>query len=385
MSLDPADLASRWRAEVQTHLPAAVDLRHLLHADPQVGGEEGPTTRAVVDWLGLGEGRVVATTGRLLRMGEGDGPAVVLRAELDGLPIVETTGVPWASGNGAMHACGHDVHLAGLACAVRAAQRLELPRPLAVLLQPREEGADSGARDAVDDGALEGVGAAIAAHVQPRLPAGVVSATPGAVNAATDEFTVTVTGRGGHSGYPHTVDDSVLALSAVVVALQQVGARRIDPTVGVACMVNQVRAGSANNVVPGSAVGSGTVRTMRAEDREIAHRAIIDIATAVAAGHGCTAQVGIERGEPVLVNDIDLAVRAGEVLSSLGRAVDPTFRSFGSDDFSHYGATTRSLMMFVGTGSERGGLHDASYLPDDAYVAVIAEALVAGYCAAVAT
>ena len=85
-------------------------------------------------------------------MGEGDGPAVVLRAELDGLPIVETTGVPWASGNGAMHACGHDVHLAGLACAVRAAQRLELPRPLAVLLQPREEGADSGARDAVDEG-----------------------------------------------------------------------------------------------------------------------------------------------------------------------------------------------------------------------------------------
>ena len=211
-----------------------------------------------------------------------------------------------------------------------------------------------------------------------------VSATPGAVNAATDEFTVTVTGRGGHSGYPHTVDDSVLALSAVVVALQQVGARRIDPTVGVACMVNQVRAGSANNVVPGSAVGSGTVRTMRAEDREMAHRAIIDIATAVAAGHGCTAEVSIERGEPVLVNDIDLAVRAGEVLTSLGRAVDPTFRSFGSDDFSHYGATMRSLMMFVGTGSERGGLHDASYLPDDAYVAMIAEALVAGYCAAVA-
>ncbi len=385
MSLDPVELAARWRDEVAVHLPAAVDLRHVLHADPRVGGEEGPTAQAVVDWLGLGEGRVVATTGRLLRTGPDDGPAVALRAELDGLPIVETTGVPWASGNGAMHACGHDVHLAGLACAVRAARRLELPAPLLVLLQPREEGADSGARDALADGALDGVAAAVAAHVQPRLPAGVVAATPGPVNAATDEFTVTVTGRGGHSGYPHTVDDSVLALAAVVVALQQVGARRIDPTVGVACMVNQVRAGSANNVVPGSAVGSGTVRTMRPEDREAAHRAITDIATAVAAGHGCTAEVRIDLGEPVLVNDVDLAVRAGEVLTSLGREVDPTFRSFGSDDFSHYGKVTPSLMMFLGTGSQRGGLHDASYLPDDAYVATVAEALIAGYCAAVAT
>ncbi len=385
MSVDPAELAATWRDEVQAELPAAVGLRHALHADPRVGGEEGPTTRAVVDWLGLGEGRVVASTGRLLRATDADGSGVALRAELDALPIVETTGVPWASGNGAMHACGHDVHLAGLACAVRAARRLDLPRPLVVLLQPREEGADSGARDALADGALDGIGSIVAAHVQPRLPAGVVAATPGPVNAATDEFTVTVSGRGGHSGYPHTVDDSVLALSAVVVALQQVGARRIDPTVGVACMVNQVRAGSANNVVPGSAVGSGTVRTMRTEDREVAHCAITEIATAVAAGYGCTAEVSIDLGEPVLVNDVDLAVRAGEMLTSLGHEVDPTFRSFGSDDFSHYGETTPSLMMFVGTGAERGGLHDASYLPDDAYVATVAEALIAGYCAAVAT
>ena len=202
--------------------------------------------------------------------------------------------MPWASTNGAMHACGHDVHLAGLAAVVRAASAIDLPLPLVALLQPREEGVDSGVLDIVEEGGLTGIEAVVAAHVQPRVETGVIAVTPGPVNAAMDTFSVVVTGRGGHSGYPHTVDDSVLALSAVVVALQQVPARRIDPTAGVACMVNQVHAGTADNVVPSRAVCSGTVRTrMRPEDAELAHRAIEDIATSVAHGYGCRAEVTI--------------------------------------------------------------------------------------------
>jgi amidohydrolase len=382
---DPvADLGSRWRAAVQVLLPEAVELRHRLHASPALGGHEGPTAQTVVDWIGLGEGTVAAQTGRLLRHGGGTGPAIAVRAELDGLPLEETTGVEWASTNGAMHACGHDLHLAGLAAVVRAAANLDLPRPLAALLQPREEGVDSGAKDIVEEGGLAGIEAVVAAHVQPRVTAGVIAVTPGPVNAAMDTFRVEVTGRGGHSGYPHTVDDSVLALGAVVVSLQQVGARRIDPTAGVACMVTQLHAGTADNVVPSRAVCSGTVRTMRPEDRELAHRAIEGIATSVAAGYGCHAQVTIGVGEPVLSNDVGLAVRAGELLAELGHAVDPTFRSFGSDDFAAYCEHARGLMVFVGTGAERGGLHDAAYLPDDSYVATVADALIAGYCAALA-
>jgi amidohydrolase len=347
-----------------------------------LGGDETPTAQTVVDWIGLGDGTVVAGTGRLVRADVGTGTAIALRAELDGLPVEEETGMPWASTNGAMHACGHDVHLAGLAAVVRAGARLELPRPLVALLQPREEGVDSGAQDVVAQGGLDGVEAVIAAHVQPRVATGVIAVTPGPVNAAMDTFRVDVRGRGGHSGYPHTVDDSVLAMSAVVVALQQIGARRIDPTTGVACMVNQVRAGTADNVVPSRAWCSGTVRTMTPADRETAHRAIAEIATSVAAGHGCRAEVTIGRGEPVLANDVGLAVRTGEILTELGHAVDPTFRSFGSDDFAAYCEHVRGLMVFVGTGAERGGLHDASYLPDDAYVVTVADALIAGYCAA---
>jgi amidohydrolase len=376
------DVAIEWRSAVQRLVPDAVALRHELHRSPMLGGHETPTAQAVVDWIGLGDGDVVADTGRMLRLPGGAGTAVALRAELDGLPVDETSGAPWASTNGAMHACGHDVHLAGLAAVVRAASGLELPRPLVAILQPREEGVDSGAKDIIDDGGLAGIEAVVAAHVQPRVETGVIAVTPGPVNAAMDSFRIEVTGRGGHSGYPHTVDDSVLAMSAVVVALQQIGARRIDPTSGVACMVNQVRAGTADNVVPSRAWCSGTVRTMRPHDRDTAHRAIEEIATSVAAGHGCKAEVTIGRGEPVLMNDVGLAVRAGELLTELGHAVVPTFRSFGSDDFAAYCEQVRGLMVFVGTGAERGGLHDASYLPDDAYVATVADALIAGYCAA---
>jgi amidohydrolase len=377
-------LVDAWREGVRRELGVAVALRHEVHERPQLSGHESDTADRVTAAIGRGPGRSVARTGRLVEVAGGPGPgAVALRTELDGLPLVERTEAPWASRNGLMHACGHDVHMAAVVAVARAAASLELPVPLLALLQPREEGADSGARDVMAEGALADVSAVVAAHVQPRLPAGVVGVTPGAVNAAIDEFTVTVRGQGGHSGYPHTVTDSVLALASIVVSLQQLGARRVDPVIGIACMVNQLRAGTANNVVPESAVGSGTVRTMREEDRRQARTALAEIASHVAEAHGCTADVRIAEGGPSLVNDEHLATRAFLLLEEMGHPVTAEFRSFGSDDFAHYCAGTRGLMMFVGTGDAGGGLHDATFLPADDYVATVADALVAGYCAAV--
>ena len=376
--------AEAWRDAVRHELDAAVTLRHELHQWPHVAGDETDTAQRVSTAIGRGPGRTVAGTGRIVQVaGTGSRGAVVLRTELDGLPVTERTGVPWASRTAAMHACGHDVHMAAVVAVARAAAHVSLPTPLLALLQPREEGADSGALDVVHEGVLDEVGAVVAAHVQPQLPPGTVAVTPGAVNAAIDEFTVTVRGRGGHSGYPHTVTDSVLALSSVVVALQQLGARRVDPVVGIACMVNQLRAGSANNVVPDSAVASGTVRTMREADRQHARDSLRDIARHVAASHDCTAEVTIAPGEPPLVNDQHLAVRTLLLLEDMGHPVTAEFRSFGSDDFAHYCAHTRGLMMFVGTGDAGGGLHDATFCPDDGYVATMSDALVAAYCAAV--
>jgi amidohydrolase len=378
-------LLDDWRAAVRAELDVAVALRHELHRDPRVSGDERDTAEVVASAIGRGPGRVVARTGRLVQVtGGSSAGAVALRTELDALPVLERSASPWASENGAMHACGHDVHMAALVAVARAAVHLDLPVPLLALLQPREEGADSGARDVVAEAALEGLDAMVAAHVQPQLSAGTIGVTPGAVNAGIEEFTVTVRGRGGHSGYPHTVTDSVLALSAIVVSLQQLGARRVDPVVGVACMVNQLRAGSANNVVPDIAVGSGTVRTMRREDRARAHDALRDIARHVAAAHGCAAEVRITEGQPPLVNDAHLASSTYLLLESMGHPVTADFRSFGSDDFAHYCSRTRGLMIFVGTGDQGGGLHDATFVPGDEYVATVADALVAGYCAAAA-
>jgi amidohydrolase len=376
-------LADRWRDAVRGELADAVALRHRLHAEPRLSGDELDTAALVTEAIGRGEGRPVAGTGRLVHVADGPGRPVLLRTELDALPVVESTGADYASGNGAMHACGHDVHMAALVAVCRAARRLDLPAPLVALLQPREEGADSGAQDVVAEGGLDGVDAVVAAHVQPALPPGVVAVTPGPVNASIDEFTITVHGQGGHSGYPHTVTDSVLALSTTVVALQQLGARRVDPVVGVACMVNQLHAGSANNVVPAVAVGSGTVRTMREDDRRRTHEALHDIASHVAAAHGCHAEVEIHRGEPPLVNDEHLATRAHMLLDEMGHEATADFRSFGSDDFANYSEHARVLMAFVGTGEATGRLHEATFLPDDRYVALVADALVAGWCAAV--
>ena len=389
---DPAlaEWSARLSAAVAEELPAAVELRHRLHADPRLSGDEQDTADAVVAALDLGEGRRIADTGRLVRVVDGPGRSVALRAELDGLGVEEATGVPWTSTAGVMHACGHDAHLAGLVAVARAVARVGGPAPLVLLLQPREERAPSGAADVVASGVLaeERVDSVVAAHVQPQLPAGVVNATPGPVNAATDEFTITVTGHGGHGGYPHTTVDPVLALAAIVVNLQQLVSRRVDPTVGAVLAVTQLDAGSSFNVVPDTARARGGLRVMREEDRAQLLQALSDVAEHTAAAYGCTAAVHSESNEPVLANDPELARATAAWLTRSGLTVDDSWRSFGADDFSHFCAGHRGLMLFLGVdggpataGGRRPGLHSPRFLPGDEVVGEVAAALLAGYLA----
>ncbi len=381
-------LQDRWEAAVEAELPSAIALRHRVHADPRASGDEEDTARVVLEALGAGEGVRVAKTGRaVLFPGTGPGPAVVLRAELDALPVTERTGAPWASETSLMHACGHDVHLAALVATCRAAALVGVPRPILAVLQPREETSPSGALDIVESGLLSeyGVDAAIGAHVQPRLPAGVVSAVPGPVNASTDEFDVVVRGQGGHAGYPHLLRDPILALSQIVVTLQQLASRRVDPVFGAVCSVGRIEAGTTANVVPNEARASGSLRLMRAEDRERALEGLAEVVHGTAKAHGCSAELQISPCEPVLHNDAGLAQRAHRRLLRGDVRVDTDFRSFGADDFAHYCGVTRGLMMFVGLGETAGApsLHDEVFLPPDAAVGQVASALIAGYLAAV--
>jgi amidohydrolase len=386
VTLSAAPLTATLHAALGEELAAARALRRALHADPRISGDEADTAAMVVDALGAGPGLSVADTGRIVVLGgrTADG-CVALRAELDALPVIETTGVPWSATGDAMHACGHDVHLAATVAACRAIARSGSPVPVAAVLQPREETAPSGARDVVASGLLDelGVRAVVGAHVQPQVESGCIAVTPGLVNASVDEFHITVHGSGGHAGYPHTVRDPVLALASIVVNLQQIAARRIDPVHGAVCMVGGLSAGTATNVVPSTARAFGSLRLMRREDRDLAARELVEIVEASAAAFGCRAEVRLSDGEPALANDAALAHAAAASLRADGYEVIDDFRSFGADDFAHYGDRLPALMMFVGVDGG-AGLHDPRFLPPDDAVDTLAVALLAGYVAAVA-
>ncbi|GAA1000379.1 amidohydrolase [Acrocarpospora macrocephala] len=378
-------LADRLKGALHDELPAAVELRRRLHAAPDPSGAEGPTRDLVLAELAGHPADLVAGTGALVRIG-GPGPAVGVRAELDALAVTERTGVPWASTRvGCMHACGHDVHLAALVALCRAVAATPGAQPLVAVLQPREETYPSGARDIAASPLLRAhqLTSIIGAHVQPTLPRGEVAATPGTVNAAADEFILTVRGHGGHAAYPHLTSDPVLALAHVIIGLQHIVSRNVDPISSAVLGVSTLRAGSASNVVPDQAVAGGTVRAMNEATREQVHTQLADVADLLARAHGCTAEVTITRGEPVLHNDSRLATRAGAELAGLGLTPSRPMLSFGADDFSYLSTALPGLMMFVGVDTgERSRLHGADFLPPDEAVTDVALAMLAGYLAA---
>ncbi|GAA3511218.1 amidohydrolase [Streptosporangium album] len=385
-------IRGRLRAALHAELPSAHRLRRELHAEPCVSGKEGPTRRRVLDALPEGAAlEEVAGTGALLRIG-GGGPAVGVRGELDALPIAERTGVSWAAHNGAMHACGHDVHLAALVALTRAVDRVGAPTPLVAVLQPREETYPSGALDIVESGALDRhqVRAMVAAHVQPVLGAGETACTPGAVNASADEFTLIVRGQSGHAAYPQLSRDPILALAQIIVAAQQLVSRNSDPMTPTVVTFGTVTAGTAPNATPADAVARGTIRTMSETWRGQLHDRFRVIADGVARAHGCEAEVVIARGEPVLVNDACLAEETAHLLdlftgpnadAEYGYHAPATLRSCGADDFARYASVMPSLMMFVGVDTS-SGLHTPEFLPGDEAVTAVAESLLAAYLAA---
>lgn len=372
-------------AGIDDVLPQAKALRRAIHADPYIGGFEQPTS----DLLSAALDRrttPVAGTGFWTRLGP-DGAAVALRSELDALPIVEDTGVAWASGNGSMHACGHDVHMAAAWAVLKAAEAIDLPVGLLGIFQPREECQPSGAPDVLSSGLLEDqdVRSVIGAHVQPRVPAGLVSSGIGGVNAAADAFDIVVRGHGGHGAYPHVTIDPVPVLAAIASGLFDLVGRLVDPTRPALISIGRIEAGATHNIIPDSGMLQGIIRTMHESDRRLLHAEVRRFAEHTAAARGATAEVTLLRGDPVLANDHDLVVALDPLLEAVGLPVaDEPFRSLGADDFSHFGQHVPIVMMFVGTGEEADtrhdvGLHHAQYLPGEDTIRTVATALAAGY------
>jgi amidohydrolase len=377
---EEVDLLQKLLRSLEHELPDAIKLRERLHAAAEPSHQEHATARLVAEALGAQAVERVLRTGLMARVGP-PGEAVAVRAELDALPIEEETGVPFAATGGSMHACGHDVHMAALIALFRAARRIEssLHKPLLALFQPSEEAYPAGADLIVREGALGGkADTIVAAHVHPEVPWGTLSVEAGPVNASSDNLRITVEGSGGHGAYPHRTRDPILALSHVVVALQSLVSRRVDPMHAAVFSIGWVRAGTAENVIPDVAEAGGTLRILDPEDREPLRETAIRIVETTARAHDCTASVEVTQGEPATVNDEVLAWEARSLLPAAGFEPAPAMRSCGSDDFGFYGKTSPTLMVFVGIKDAPGTpdvpLHHPRFLPSDEAVGAVARA-----------
>lgn len=353
MSMVDGDL----RGPARELLADVVELRRTLHQHPELGLDLPRTQAAVLDALdGLG---LEVTVGERLSSVVADlqggmpGPTILLRGDMDALPMSEDTGLPFASRtSGAMHACGHDAHTAMLVGAARllAEHRDHLAGNVRFMFQPGEEGS-GGAALMISDGVLEGVDAAFAIHIAPNVPAGIVGWKTGPLLASADEFEVVVTGRGGHASTPHWATDPVPVACELVLALQSMITRTVNVFDPAVLTVGQVTSGTTHNVIPETARLVGTVRaTSEATRAHVAERLRI-VAEGIAAAHGCTVSVQVERGYPVTVNDGGFArFVAGVADSALGggRAVEMPSPVMGAEDFSYVLQEVPGAMVFLG-------------------------------------
>jgi hippurate hydrolase len=345
--------------------------RHDLHRHPEILYEVHRTAAEVASRLtAFGVDEVVTGIGRTgvvgVIRGRSGGRTIGLRADMDALPITETTGRPYASTSpGKMHACGHDGHTAMLLGAARyLAETRNFDGTAVVIFQPAEEGG-AGGKAMIDDGLMErfGIDEVYGMHNLPGLDVGRFAIRSGPIMAATDEFDIRILGRGGHAAKPHDSVDPIVVGSLVVQALQSIVSRSVDPLESVVVSVTQFHAGRAYNVIPGSAELAGTVRTLTDAMRDHAEARLRAIASGIAAAHGAKVEVGYHRNYPVTKNharETAFAARvAGEVVGA--RNVDTDVAPMmGGEDFSYMLEARPGAFIFVGNG-DSAGLHNPDY------------------------
>jgi hippurate hydrolase len=343
-----------------------VTLRRDLHRHPELSGEEVRTAQRIADELeqldiefqkGIGGHGVVAEL-----PGSELGPVIALRADMDALPIVEQTGLPFASEvPGQMHACGHDGHAAILLGAAMLLKQRPVATPVRLIWQPAEETA-SGAEAMLREGVLDCVAMVFGGHLDRNYPAGTLAISEGAVNASTDTFRIVVSGQDGHGARPHEALDAVVAGSLLVTALQTIVSRELDPAQASVVSVGSFHAGSAPNVIAGRAVLEGTIRAQHSATREHVHRAIERIAKSVGLLHGATVEVEIRRCTPALNNSaemVTLAREAAEASLGQGSAVELVSANMGGEDFAHF--LTKVPGCYVRFGSRGAGQNQPAH------------------------
>ncbi len=350
-----------------------VSLRRAIHAEPELGLHTPLTrdkVRAALADLPLDWAEGPSTTGLVatLKGGAGPGRIVLLRGDMDALPMPEETGLPYASTiSGCMHACGHDAHTAMLAGAVRllCARAGSLKGEVRFMFQPGEEG-HHGARYMLEDGLLGGQAghplpeAAFALHVMPNAPHGLVAGRAGPLMAAADQFDIVVRGAGGHASMPHQGHDPVPVACEIVLAIQTMVTRQFDAHDPVVATVARIEAGTAHNVIADFATLKGTLRTLSPRHRNKLHDALRQLAMGIAAAHGLSAEVTITEGFPVTICDDRAVALAGATTRELFG--EPAWRELdrpimGAEDFSYVLEQVPGAMLFLGVAHEGADWH----------------------------
>lgn len=371
------DIKAAVHTVIQRILPEIVQIRHHLHQNPELSGEEAQTATLVAERLralnfqdvrtGIAGHGVTATL-----PGQCGGPILALRADMDALPIQETSGLPYASCNsGVMHACGHDGHTATLLGAAQVLSKLRdhLPGPAKVIFQPAEETV-GGAEAMVAAGVLDGVESIVALHGWPSLEIGQIGTRPGPMMASADQFDLTVRGQGGHAAYPHTTVDPIVIGSQIVQALQSLVSREVSPLDSVVLTVTQFHAGTAYNVIPGEAHLKGTVRTLSNSIRAEMPARMERITAGLCAAGRAEYEFTYAHGTPVVVND----ARVTALIDSVGRdllgpenVVFLETPTMGAEDFAFYLEHIPGAMFRLGVGTDVNALHTPTYnFSDDA-------------------
>jgi hippurate hydrolase len=349
-------------------------LRRDIHREPELGFDTEKTARKVLDALeglpleietGVAQNGLVATLA-----GEGEGPTVGLRADMDALPITEETGLAFASEvEGKMHACGHDAHTSMLVGAAHAlsGMRERLNGTVKFIFQPAEEGGGGG-RVMVEEGVAGGLDSIFALHLWPGLPFGTVATKAGPIMAAADAFEMEVRGTGGHGAMPHLSADAIVVAAHVVTALQTVVSREVDPVEPAVLTVGEIGAGTAFNIIPETARLGGTVRTLNEDLRKRMPERIEAVARGVAGGMRADAHLDYTFSYPVTRNDADAANRALGVAGGLfGEEVvlELANPSMGAEDFAYFLEKVPGAFVWLGVGEDVSGLHTPQFAFDE--------------------
>ncbi len=321
-----------------------VRVRRDLHRHPELSGKEIRTAHMIGRFLadlGIPYRSGIAGTGVVAELpGPPNVPYVVLRADMDALPIQEETGLDFSSTQeGVMHACGHDGHTAMVLGAVQLlAAEANLPAPVRILFQPAEE-KGIGAQAMINEGVLEHAGMIFGGHIDRHYHPGSVVITEGPVNASSDTFRLEITGQGAHGARPHESIDAVVVGSLMIMALQTIVSREVDPAFPSVVSVGSFQAGTAPNVIAGQALLEGTIRSQHPDVRAHLHTAIKRIAGSIGQLHGAQIHVTVKEGTPPVVNSPEMTQLVREAASrtvDLKRIVPLRTANMGGEDFSYY-------------------------------------------------